>query len=683
MLPLLLAPLFFAATPSMRTAPAPAFTAAAGKATSALIAQHGDGQRARVERGVAQVLAAWRPADGDPAALQAFLQAQFVADPAQREALLGRLEEAMEALDGGFLEQNRALSRHAVLDIGQMMEIDKLLSAFDAGAHVVDDLFASKVAFVALLNFPLTTLQERLSEGAKWTRLQWAEARLTGRFSRRIPAEVNQLIAKAASDADLYIADDNVYMHHVLVDGKRLFPSGMRLLSHWNLRDQIKAEYATADGLPRQRAILQIMDRIVTQTIPAAVVNSPRVDWDPFTNRVVPAPADTIEGGAAPPARADAAREPDTRYARLLETFQAARAADPYSPIAPTHIARKFELEREIPEARVTALLEEVLGSPLVPRTAKLIEARLGRKLEPFDVWYDGFRPRSRFSEAQLDQITKARYPTVASFQEDVPNILVKLGFAPERAAWLAEHIVVEPARGSGHALQAARRGDFPHLRTRVGAGGMDYKGFNIAIHELGHNVEQVFSLYEVDHTLLQGVPNNAFTEALAFVFQARDLEVLGLARPDPEAQRLGALNDLWMAYEIAGVALVDIGVWRWMYGHPKAKPAELREATLDLARQIWNRWYAPVFGVKDVTLLAVYSHMIANFLYLPDYPLGHMIAAQIEEHLRSAPDLGAEFERMARYGAVTPDLWMVHATGAPVGTGALLRGAAAALDAR
>ena len=60
------------------------------------------------------------------------------------------------------------------------------------------------------------------------------------------------------------------------------------------------------------------------------------------------------------------------------------------------------------------------------------------------------------------------------------------------------------------------------HLRTRVEKGGMNYKGFNIAVHEMGHNVEQTFSLNAIDHTLLQGVPNTAFTEALAFVFQNR-----------------------------------------------------------------------------------------------------------------------------------------------------------------
>ena len=85
---------------------------------------------------------------------------------------------------------------------------------------------------------------------------------------------------------------------------------------------------------------------------------------------------------------------------------------------------------------------------------------------------------------------------------------------------------------------------------------------------------------------------------------------------------------------------------------------------------------------MKDVPLLAVYSHMIANYLYLPDYPIGHLIAAQIEEPPRRAAEAGVEFERMARFGAVTPDLWMQNATGAPVGAEALLTAAQGALEA-
>ena len=237
----------------------------------------------------------------------------------------------------------------------------------------------------------------------------------------------------------------------------------------------------------------------------------------------------------------------------------------------------------------------------------------------------------------------------------------------------MAANIVVDPARGSGHAMGAARRADQAHLRTRVEKGGMNYKGFNIAVHEMGHNVEQTFSLNAIDHTLLAGVPNTAFTEALAFVFQARDLELLGLSKPDPQDRAMKTLNEFWGTFEIAGVALVDMGVWHWMYDHPDATPAQLKEATLQIARDVWNKFCAPILGTRDVTLLAIYSHMINSFLYLPDYPIGHMIAFQIDRQMEKAGSIGPEFERMTTMGSIAPDVWMTRATGAPVGPQALL----------
>jgi hypothetical protein len=71
---------------------------------------------------------------------------------------------------------------------------------------------------------------------------------------------------------------------------------------------------------------------------------------------------------------------------------------------------------------------------------------------------------------------------------------------------------------------------------------------------------------------------------------------------------------------------------------------------------------------------------MIDSFLYLPDYPIGHMIAFQREEQMEKAGRLGPEFERMAKTGSVVPDLWMKKATGAPVGPDALLAATARAL---
>ncbi|MBX5483414.1 MAG: hypothetical protein IRZ16_16455 [Myxococcaceae bacterium] len=649
-----------------------------------MVASHGEAQRARIHRGLMQVAALWRPEDGD---LAAFAREHFIADPAVLAATRDRLEWVFEQLDGHELEIGRALRWPAEVDVGPVLPVDPLLGAFDPAAHLNEDLFDSKIAFVVLLNWPLTTLAERNANASTWTRAQWAEARLAGRFQRRVPAGVMQEISRVASEADLYIAQYNIWAHHVLgPGGERLFPKGKRLITHWNLRDEIKAGYAAGpEGLARQRAIAKVMERIVTQTIPHSVIDNPRVDWNPFTNTVVAAPADEVEPDA--PARTagvkvDATFEPDTRYAMLLAQFHAHQKADPYSPSAPTLIARVFEQERELPLERVEAMLTQLLTSPEAAKVAKEMERRLGRKLEPYDIWFDGFKARSKISEAQLDELTRKRYPTADAFARDIPRILTELGFAPDRAQYVAERIRVDPSRGAGHAMPAARRGDFPHLRTRVEKGGMDYKGYNIAVHELGHNVEQVFSLYDVDHTLLAGVPNNAFTEALAFVFQRRDLELLGLSKPDPAAERENVLADFMQAWELAGVSLVDLRVWQWMYAHPDATPAALKEATLQIARDVWNRYYAPLLGTTDSPLLAVYSHMIAYPLYLADYPIGLMITAQVEEHFKTCTrPLGAEFEQMASFGSVTPDAWMIHATGAPVGPEALLRATEAALS--
>jgi hypothetical protein len=670
--------------------------AALQKLEDELVAKYGGGQRERARRGLKQVGEFWRAEDGDQAAFESFVRANFAGDPSTLDTVFARFEKLLEQLDGHMGEMVREFRTQADLDLGSMLPMDETFSGYDPAAHITDDFFKNKLAFVVLLNFPLTTLDQRLGEGQHWTRRQWAEARLAQKFSKRVPANVISAISQARAAADNYIAEYNVWMYHVMgpqaADGSqgRLFPKGMRLLSHWNLRDEIKADYDLPNGVAKQLVVQQVLERIVTQTIPEAVINNPQVDWNPWTNEVRPAAekdSDFVPNRDRERPRPNHregfsnAREPDTRYAILQNDYFAERKLDPYSPTAPTLIARRFDENREIPEPRVRQMLVDVVSSPLLPKIAALIEKRLGRPLEPFDVWYSGFRPKSEYNEAQLDEIVRKRYPTAEAYRADIPNLLVKLGFAPERARHVAENIVVDPARGSGHAWGAQMRDAKVHLRTRVEKTGMNYKGFNIAVHEMGHNVEQTFSMKDVDHWLLAGVPNTAFTEALAFVFQARDLELLGLHSPSARDEALRTLNDFWGTYEIAGVALVDMAVWHWMYDHPNATPAELREATVQIAKEVWNQYYAPVFKKRDVVLLAVYSHMIHSFLYLPDYPIGHMIAFQIEEQMKKAGKIGPEFERMASYGSVAPDLWMTHATGKPVGPEALLQATERALE--
>jgi hypothetical protein len=649
--------------------------ASCDKLEKQLVTKYGEGQHERIQRGLKQVSEFWRADDGKAADLEEFVGTNFAGDQAALDTMFNRFERMFEQLNGHLGEVGREFRTHMDLDNGPIMPYDEMFGAFNIGAHLQDDMFKNKLAFVVLLNFPLTTLEQRLTEGQNWTRRQWAEARLAQWFSKRVPANVNQDLAKAESEAGQYISEYNIWMHHLVDDkGNRLFPPKMKLLAHWNLRDEIKADYAdTENGPAKQKMIQQVMERIVTQTIPKAVINNPNVDWNPYTNDVKPAAVKDAEVPGKADVKATNTPEPDTRYAMLKKTFVASTELDPYSPKAPTLIARRFDENREIPEQRVKKMLEDVVSSPQVAQVAALIEKRLGRGLEPFDIWYNGFRPRGAYTEAQLDDIVRKKYPTPAAYRADLPNLLVNFGWPKDRAEWIASQVEVDPARGSGHAMGASMKGAHAHLRTRVPDGGMDYKGFNIAIHEMGHNVEQTISLNNVDHWLLNGVPNTAFTEALAFVFQGHDLEQLGLAKPSARDESLKVLNDFWGTYEIAGVALVDMQVWHWMYQNPNATPAQLKAATLQIAKDTWNKYYAPVFKRKDVTLLAIYSHMIDSFLYLPDYPMGHMIAFQVEEQMRKTGAIGPEFERMAKFGQLAPDLWMKNAAGTEVGPGALL----------
>jgi hypothetical protein len=588
------------------------------------------------------------------------------------DATFDRFEFVVERIWGYLNSLTRDLKSGTDIDKGPVLPLDRRLAGWDVGAHISDDAFSNKTAMVALLNFPLTTLDERLKQGMGWSRRQWAEARLGQRFSARVPAAVSAEAARAYADADAYISDYNVFMHHVLTpEGQRLFPAGMRLISHWNLRDELKARYTDPQGLAAQRLIATVMDRIVRQQIPAAVVNNPLLDWTPETGAVTVSSVKDAEPPAGASAQASPDREPDTRYRRWLAVFQAERKADPYYPGEATFIDRRFDLQREIPEKEVEALLTAILDAPQGKQVAALIAQRLGRPLEPFDVWYAGFKPRAKYGEAELDAMTRQRYPTAEAYAADMPRLFRDLGFTDEKARFLAAHIVVDPSRGAGHA--------FPHMRVQ----GMDYKGYNIAVHEMGHTVEEVFSTTTIDHELLQGVPNNAFTEALAFVFQGRDLQLLGLGGPDPSAQALNTLEDFWGAREIAGSALVDIQAWHWLYAHPEATPAQFREAVVRIAQETWNRWYAPLLGGRDSTLLAIYSHMVSYGMYLPDYPLGHLIAFQVEEHFRQTPgSLGPEFERIARLGSITPDAWMRQAVGGPLSAAPLLAAADRALAA-
>lgn len=634
-----------------------------------LILKHGETQLERIKKGVHQTAAFWKESDGTEAEFAAYCRDNFISDQENLDQVFQRISTNFEVIFGYFNKISVDLQSPLQLDIGEILPVDESFGSFSPSTHFREDFFNNKIAFLITLNFPYYTLEEKNAHAESWSRKEWAFARLGDVFDSRLQAEVNQLVVNAATQSDMYIADYNIYAGKLMKDSAgSLFPAEMKLLSHWNIRDEIKSNYGQENGLGKQQMLYEVMKRIITQEIPAKVINSADFTWDPYTNKV-------YEQGK----EVESKPEPSTRYARILDFYHAQQQVDTYYPSLNTYIRRSFEKDMEIPLEELEIQFKSYLGSPEVIQVAEVIAKRLGRPLEPFDIWYDGFKTRTSIPAEKLDMTTRLKYPNPQAVQQDLPQILMKLGFTREEAMSIASMIQVDPARGSGHAWGAETRELKSLLRTRIFADGMDYKGYNIAVHEFGHNVEQTISLHDVDHYMLRGVPNTAFTEALAFMFQKNDLVLLGIKDKDEQQEYYNNLDNFWQLYEIMGVSLVDIGIWNWLYANPDATPEALNAAVNQIAREIWNEYYAPVFGIKDQPVLAIYSHMVNAPLYLPNYAYGHIIEFQIAEYLKGK-DFAREVKRIYSLGRLTPQQWMQEAVGSKISVKPILTAADEAL---
>lgn len=633
-------------------------------AIDSLVSKHGDSMILPIQKGVKHAASLWTTNDGSDSEFISFCTSSYIGDSKRKFLLFEKLSSYFESLGGHFNKITLDLRRNVDLNNGELLEIDKIFSGYAVGAHLQDDLYSNKIAFVVALNFPYYSLEEKEREGKTWDRAQWAAARMGDHFISRVPAEVTQAVAKAEADADIYIAEYNIRMGSLRTEeGAQLFPDNMSLLTHWNLRDEIKADYADKDkGLVKQKMIYNIMQHIINQDIPSKVINNPAYIWKPWSNQVL---ENNVVISSSP--------EPNSRYQQILNNFHAQQAVDPFVPEMNSLIKRKFSGEMEIPVEEVEALFDSYLKSPQLTKVGQIISKRLGRNLETFDIWYDGFKARSEYPQEQLNGLTTKKYPDPKAFEKDMPDMLGKLGWSKERAAYLAEKIEVDPARGSGHAWGAGMKGEKSHLRTRIASTGMDYKGYNIAVHEFGHNVEQTISLYDVDYFMLNGVPNTAFTEALAFVFQSRDLYLLGLSGQSKDQKNLNTLDASWTLMEIMGVGLVDIRTWQWLYSHPEATAEQLKGAVIQISKDVWNNYFAAVFGIRDQPILAIYSHMISNPLYLAAYSYGQIIEFQIEDYLKGKR-FSDEIDRIYKQGTLIPQVWMQGAVGNKISVDPILK---------
>ncbi|MEE2971651.1 MAG: hypothetical protein VX672_00860, partial [Planctomycetota bacterium] len=261
---------------------------AAARAVEALVDAHGETVRTSAARGVRQCRQRWLERDGDEAAFHEFCLEHFAGTPDDHRRLVDRLETALEQIRGHLYEMRRNLRRWSDLVGDSLPATDALLATFDPAPDLVEQTYAQKIAFVALLNLERSTLDRMLELGGDWDTDRWAETRLVGSFGPRIPQEVADLGRELHFKSHHWVSNFHVPVGTLVdTDGRRWFEADRALLAHWLVREEIKAAYNDPDGIGKQRALAWVIGRYIDGSLPAAIMDrTSEEDWDPAANTI-------------------------------------------------------------------------------------------------------------------------------------------------------------------------------------------------------------------------------------------------------------------------------------------------------------------------------------------------------------------------------------------------------------
>ena len=131
------------------------------KVVNTLAGKYGEVEKSRIQRGVAQAATLWRESDGKAEDFEKFCSENFVAGDTAVNVLFNKLQNAIEVLYGNFNKMGLDLRIPLDLTGGDVTPIDEMLGAYSPSAHLTDDFFQNKVAFVTILNFPFYSLKEK------------------------------------------------------------------------------------------------------------------------------------------------------------------------------------------------------------------------------------------------------------------------------------------------------------------------------------------------------------------------------------------------------------------------------------------------------------------------------------------------------------------------------------------
>jgi hypothetical protein len=159
-----------------------------------MIAEFGEPARPRIESGTARVASLWRKEDGSAQDYEKYCMEQFVADTAALDRTFERLQTNFEALWGHMHQISRKFNEPLDLDLGAPLPIDYIFAKYSSQAHIDEDFFNNKIAFVIALNFPYYS-DRKLTLGKSWDRSS-GPMRGWVIFSARVPALTRQKMAE-------------------------------------------------------------------------------------------------------------------------------------------------------------------------------------------------------------------------------------------------------------------------------------------------------------------------------------------------------------------------------------------------------------------------------------------------------------------------------------------------------
>ena len=640
------------------------------KAKTLILKANSEVEQSRLDKGIFQLAEIWTEKDGDGEAFVNFCVENFLTDE-ELEDNTQRICKNLEILNGSTAHIRNAFTDSERFTDGVEIKADHF---FRRSIPSVD-FQKSKLSHFIRLNYPAYTLDEKRQLGEAWSRKDWAMVAIGDRYSSRPVSNFKRSAVKEAAEFKKYMQHYFLRMDAVsLEDGSLPFAEGVLLHSHRGLRDNCKEEYTRDGGYDRQRLTGKVAEHILLGTVPVKFLTDSSTIWNPWTNKLT-----KIEGRRYE--LVESQLEGPVRYGGFKSVFLNRSSEDQIYDGESTVLERTVKSHNFYLE-EVEKTIRDFLADPVIEEVGSLISKRLQRPLEPFDIWYSGFQEQSFYQADYLDSLTRAKYPNPKALQDDVPNILMNMGFSKDESEHIGTFTEVRPVVSGGYTSSPPMRGDKAVMTTMFDKRGLDYKSYRVAMHELGHVVCAVYSADEVDNFILDGVPTNGITEAMAELLAYKNVEGLGLEASRPEEKdHLLSLAVLWYLVEMGGQALTDIESWKWIYAHPDAKPAEVQAAVLKITEDIWNQYFADVFGgLRDQHLLSIYNHFITGSLYLYNYFLGNVIMYQLHDAYKN-DDYGKSLRGACKEGNTLPEMWMQNAVGAPISATPVLNASKRAFD--